>query len=42
MLVEDDEIVHVAYVVFRVEFVFDILVEFVEVDVGEELACPVA
>lgn len=38
---EDNEIVDVAHVVFCVERVFDELVEFVEVDVGEELARPV-
>ena len=42
MFVQYDKIIHVTNVVFRFEFVFDVVVEFVEVDVGEELACPIA
>ena len=42
VLMQDDEVIDVAGVVFGFEFVLDELVEFVEVDVCEELACPVA
>lgn len=40
-LVEYEEVVDIADVTLRFECVFHVLVEFVEVDVGEELACPV-
>jgi len=38
----DDKIVDISDVVFYFQFVFDVLVKFIEVDVCEELACPVA
>jgi hypothetical protein len=41
VFVKDDEIVDVAQIMLGVEGVFDELVEFVEIDVGEELARPV-
>lgn len=42
LLVEYDEVVDVANVLFCFELVFYVLVEFVQVDVGEELARPVS